>query len=254
MVYVFVLFGSLFVISAILGGRVLLRHRSVRKFVRGVRMRVQFAEERGALSSEETPIEKQKKSPRTTAIELQKIRSCVHAAERAQSQDNLDEAESLYIQALTVNPDAHEVRAALAKLYLTSGRDAKAEAMYRELLQSNHDASHHANLGLAYYRQEKFNEAYLEYQEALEHDPNNPDRLGALGRVCIALQRFGEAIPLLGKASTRLPRDTEILRLLAQCYEQVKDPAQAIEAYQRVNKLEPYDKEIKEKLATLTIS
>jgi len=251
MTYVLVLLGSLFGICALLGGRLLLRNREVRRFVRSIRQRFDSAEERGAQLVEETKIIKSKKSPRTSAIELQQVRSLVRLAEKALAQNRIEEAERLFIQALTIQPLAFDVQAQLAKLYLTTERESKAEAMYKELLQHRDDVSFHSNLGLAYYRQTKYVDACHAYQEALNRDPQTPDRSAALGRACIAAQRFEEAAPLLEKASVRLSRDTSLLHLLAECYLQLGHTDKAEETYRRINKLEPYDEAVKAKLSEL---
>ncbi|MFH0769753.1 MAG: tetratricopeptide repeat protein [Candidatus Peregrinibacteria bacterium] len=251
MVYVFVLFGSIAVMCALFGGRLLLRHRAVRRFVRGIRLRMRRAEERGVFFAEEFCAERPRKLLRTSAVEMQQVRSLIRRAEKALAQNESAEAERLLIQALTVNPQAHEVRAQLAKLYLLMGREPKAEAMYRELLLHVDDVSFHANLALALYRQEKYTESCQSYQEALNRDPKNPERSAALGRACIAAQRFKEAVPLLEKAVARLTRDTVLLRLLAECHVQLGEIDRAEDVYRRINKMEPYDLSVKEKLTTL---
>ncbi|TSC59080.1 MAG: hypothetical protein Greene041619_102 [Candidatus Peregrinibacteria bacterium Greene0416_19] len=250
MLYVLVLSGSILGICAIFGVRALLRTRAVRRFVRSMKQRFQMVEERGAVI-EEKKVGRPRKSPRISAIELQQVRSLVRMAEKAMAQNKIEEAERLFIQALTVQPHTFDVQAQLAKLYLTTGRENKAEAMYRELLQYRDDVTYHANLGLAYYKQGKYTEACQAYQEALNRDPQTPERSLALGRACIAAQRFEEAAPLLEKASARLSRDTALLNLLAQCYLQLGHADKAEDAYRRINKLEPYNEEVKEKLVAL---
>lgn len=252
MLYALVLSGSILGIAVLFGFRALLRNRAVRRFVRSVRQRFDSAEERGAVFVEEKQIERPRKSPRTSAIELQQVRSLIRQAEKAMAQEKFDEAERLYIQALTVQPQAFDVQAMLAKLYLMTGRENKAEAMYRELMLNRDDVSYHSNLGLAYYKQGKYVEACHAYQEALNRDPQTPERSAALGRACIAAKRYAEAAPLLEKAAARIVRDTELLHLLAECYMQLGDGAKAEEAYRRINKLEPYDEEVKKKLVALT--
>jgi tetratricopeptide (TPR) repeat protein len=185
-VYVYVLLGSFLGICAILGARVLLRNRNVRKFVRSVRQRIHSAEERGAVLVEETKVEKPRKNPRTSAIELQQVRSLVRQAEKALAQGKNMDAERAFIQALTILPNAYDVQAQLARFYLQTDREQKAEAMYRELLGYIDDVSFHANLGLAYYRQGKYVESCYSYQEALNRDSTNPERSAALGHACIA--------------------------------------------------------------------
>lgn len=251
MVYALVFIGSLGGILILLGLRIAVRQRSVRRFVRSVQQRFESAEARGAVMVDETPVAKPRKNPRTSAIEMQQVRTLVRNAEKAWKQERPEEVERLLIQALTISPNEMDVRAQLARLYLTTNRENKAEAMYRELLLSRDDVSFHANLGLAYYRQGKFLEACQAYQEALNRDAKNPERASALGRACIAAQRFEEAAPLLEKASQFLSRDTEILHLLAECYLQLGDRDKAEESYRRIHKLEPYNEEIKQKIKSI---
>lgn len=247
-IYAIVFLGSLLGIVLIVGLRILLRQRTIRRFVRSVRTRFESAEQRGAVLVEETAIVKPRKNPRTSAIELQQVRSLLHSADKAWKQERFEEVERLLIQALTVHPLDVDVSAQLAKLYLTTNRESKAEAMYRELLQRSDDVSFHANLGLAYYRQGKYIEACYAYQEALNRDAKNPERSAALGRACIAAQRFEEAAPLLEKASAFLTRDIELLHLLAECYLQLTMREKAEETYRRINKLEPYNEDVKTKM------
>ena len=250
MVYVLVLFVSLLGISVLVSLRLLLRNRNVRRFVRSVKQRFQHMESQRS-PMEESVVERPRKNPRTSALELQQVRSLLRNAEKALSQEKLEEAERFFIQALTINPLAFDVQAQLAKLYLTTDRASKAEALYKELLQHREDISFYSNLGLAYYRQGKFVEACYAYQEALNRDPQTPERSASLGRACIAAQRYAEAAALLEKATARLSRNTELLHLLAECYLQLGHTDKAEEAYRRINKLEPYDEAVKQKLLSL---
>lgn len=220
--------------------------------VRSVKMRFQSAEDRGAVFVEETVTTKPRKNPRTSAIDLQKVRSLMHQAEKEIALQHIDKAELLFIQALTIHPDAIDIQAQLAKLYLTTHREAKAEALYKELIMKRDDVSFFANLGLAYYMQEKYIDACQAYQEALNRDPQTPERSAALGRACIAARRFEEAAPLLEKAAGRLSRDTELLHLLAECYLQLNNNDKAEDAYRRINKIEPYNEGVKQKLSALS--
>lgn len=254
MVYVFVLIGSLVGLCTLLGLRLLLKQRTIRRFVRSVQQRFADVEERGAVIVEETVLERPRKNPRTSAIEMQQVRTLMRNAEKAIAQHKHEEAERILIQALTIQPHAHDVRAQLAKLYLTTERESKAEAMYKELLQHCDDVSFHANLGLSYYRQGKYVDACYAYQEALNRDAKNPDRSAALGRACIAAHRFEEAAPLLEKASLFLSKDTQILHLLAECYLQLGNKEKAEEAYRRINRLEPYNEEVKSKLRAVAMT
>ncbi len=233
----------------VLSTRIALQNRAVRRFVRSIRLRSDSAEQR--VPAEETALPRSAANPRASAIQMQQVRTLMREAEKAVVQGKLEEAERCYIQALTVRSDADDVQAELAKLYLTMGRHAKAEALYRELITRNDDVSYFSNLGLAYYKQQKYQEACQSYQEALNRDPANPERSYALGRACMAARRYEEAAPLLDKASQRMSRDTGLLHMLAECYLQLGYKDHAEEAYRRINKLQPYDEDVKAKLSSL---
>lgn len=252
MIYVVVLLGSFLGICAVLSARVLMRNRSVRKFVRSMKQRSDSAETRGAMWQTETPVERPKSAPRKSAVLLQEVRSLLRSAEKAESQKKTEEAEKLYIQALTILPGTHDVRAKLARLYLQTDRAQKAVAIYLEILQERDDVSYYANLGLAYYRLGDYAAACLAYEQALARDPQNPERMAALGRAYVAAGRTADAAPYLEKAAVRLSRDTVLLQLLAECYEQIQDNENAKLTYQKINKLEPYNEPVKQKLGELS--
>lgn len=252
MPYLVVFLAALFGIVVLITGRLLLRNRSVRRLVRSMKMRFQMVEDRGATLVEERSVDRPRKNPRTSAIELQKVRSLMRTAEKEIALQNHAEAEHVLIQALTINPESTDTQAELAKLYLTTNREAKAEALYKELVSKRDDVSFFANLGLAYYMQGKYVEACYAYQEALNRDPQTPERSAALGRACIAARRFKDAAALIEKALARLSRDTELLHLLAECYIQLGENTKAEEVYRRINKIEPYNEGVKERITALS--
>jgi tetratricopeptide (TPR) repeat protein len=223
----------------------------VRRFVRSVRERFQSVEDRGVELLPDVPVERPKKNPRMSAIQLQQVRSLLRAAEKEVAMQRFADAESLLIQALTVLPDSLDAQAELAKLYLTTERYAKAEALYQEIVSRRDDVGFYANLGLANYMQGKYVEACFAYQEALNRDPQTPERSAALSRACIAARRYKDAAPLLEKALVRLSKDTELLHLLAECYLQLEEPAKAEEVYRRINRIEPYNEGVKQKISAL---
>lgn len=250
-VYVFVLIGSFVGICAVFSLHALLRQRIIRRFVRSIRKQFQSLQTRSAHLLEETRMHKPLHLSRVSLSAFQRVRALLRTAERLQANGKEEEAERTLIQALTIQPQTSVVQEQLAKLYLLTNRDQKAEAMYRELLHHSDDPAHYAALGLAEYRQGKYRESCLSYQEALKRDPKNPERGAALGRACVAAQCFTEAIPYLEKVTLACPRDTELLHLLAECYLRTGEEEKAEEAYRRIHRVEPYNEEVKEKLLSL---
>lgn len=250
-IYVFVLFGSFAGICAVFACHAILRQRVIRRFVRSVRGQFRSLQARGAHILEETRICRLPCRSRVSTATFQQVRSLLHSAERLLSGGREEEAERTLIQALMIQPHLPEVQEQLARLYLLTHRDHKAEAMYRELLNHSSDAAHYAALGLTEERQGKHMESCLSYQEALKRDPKNPEHAASLGRACIAAQRFADAVPHLEKAALASPRDTELLHLLAGCYARMGSAEKAEEVYRRLHQIEPYNEEVKEKLLSL---
>lgn len=250
-IYVFVLIGSFVGICAVFSCHALLRQRIIRRFVRSMRKHFQSLQARSTHLLEETRTQRPRYLSRVSLLAFQKVRALLRAAERLQAHGREEEAERTLIQALTIHPQTAEVQEQLAKLYLLTDRDQKAEAMYRELLHHSDDPAHYAALGLVEYRQGKYRESCLSYREALQRDPKNPERCAALGRACVAAQCYTEAIPHLEKATLACARDTELLHLLAECYVRTSEAEKAEEVYQRIHRVEPYNEEVKEKLLSL---
>jgi len=236
-----------------LGMRVVLRRRAMRVFVRGIRDRSKSAQEK-SLCMDDTHVERIPQTSRVASRVIQEVRSLQRRAEKAAAQRRYSEAERLYISALTLDPGAHEVQLDLAKLYLTIGRLQKAEALFREVLHTEDDAESFGYLGQALYEQGRFSEAQDAYTEALERDPSDPHRQYALGRAALAAGDYESSAQLLEKASTRLSRDTELLRMLADCFDHLGYRDHAEETYARINRLEPYDEKIKERLTHIRSS
>lgn len=252
MIYIFVIIGSATVISAIIGMHFFLQERSVRRFVRNVNRRSEGARYK-SLATEEL-MQKPKKSARITALELKKVRELMLKAERAIASGKTQEAEHAYIQALSTDQHAEHVRSQLGKLYLSQGKSEKAEALYNELLHQYDKPSYHANLGLACYQQGKFNDACLAYERALSGDPANGERQFALGHALYAAGKFQEASAWLEKASVQLSRNTDLLQMLAECYVKLHDFPQAKSTYKKLNRLQPYNEEIKAKMMSLAVA
>lgn len=250
-VYVFVLIGSFVGICAVFSLHALLRQRIIRRFVRSVRKQFQSLQARSAHLLEETRTHKPLHLSRVSTVVFQQVRTLLRTAQRLQAHGREEEAERTLIQALTIQPKTVVVQEQLAKLYLLTNRDQKAEAMYRELLHHSDDPAHYAALGVAEYRQGKYRESCLSYQEAMKRDPKNPERFAALGRACVAAQCFTEAIPHLEKATLACSRNTELLHLLAECYLRTGEAEKSEEAYRRIHRVEPYNEEVKEKLLSL---
>lgn len=250
MIYAIVLCGSFLLLFGGYFAQQILRKRAVKNFVKSVQIRSASAQKKGILDSYE--VGPHKSNPRFSSKEMQDLRGIVRLVDQAMRKENWQEAERLYIQALTIRPDAHDMQAELAKLYLNTGRQQKAEALYREILENSDDPACFSNLGLAYYKQNKFGLACDAYSEAYKRSQQDPAGALNLGRALVAAGEYGPAIEYLEKAAVKFWRDIDVLEMLVTCYEQLNMQLELLDAYKRINKIQPYNREIRSKIEVLS--
>ena len=76
--------------------------------------------------------------------------------------------------------------------------------------------------------QNKLKEAEFHYKTLLKSSPDNGDALFGLGRIALRLERFDAAVYLLQKACERLPKMLEPLHALADAFNGVNSPKDAL--------------------------
>jgi len=74
----------------------------------------------------------------------------------------------------------------------------------------------------------KLQEAEFHYKALLNTDPNNGEALFGLGRIALRLERYDAAVYLLQKACERLPNMLEPLHALADAFNGVNSPNDAL--------------------------
>ncbi len=83
----------------------------------------------------------------------------------------------------------------------------------------------HFNLGAAYEKGKRDQEAIREYQKVLELKPDDPDALERLADLHFKAKRFGEAAPLYEKVVKTSPRKAAIYSRLGFAYAELKKHA-----------------------------
>jgi len=135
-----------------------------------------------------------------------------------------------------------------AQAALASGRYADAERAYEKLRQlAPGVAEVHANLGLIYFKEKKFDFAVTALRQALKLKPALPKVDALLAMSLSELGRFQEALPGLQKAF-RQSSDTETRRLaglqLERAYTGLDQNEKAVDVALQLNRLFPKDPEV----------
>jgi adenylate cyclase len=140
--------------------------------------------------------------------------------QRSQASTSRDDAKQLFERALKIEPNSYEAKLGIASVLvinLTNGSDqpeedeAEAEKLLGELRARDSNRSQlHSMIALLRRYQNRLPESRIEYERAIELDPNNAAAIGQLGVTLIYLGDPAAAIPLEEKRIKLNPNDPNI--------------------------------------------
>jgi TolB-like protein/Flp pilus assembly protein TadD/DNA-binding winged helix-turn-helix (wHTH) protein len=150
------------------------------------------------------------------------------------------QAESACSQALKLDPSLREVSAALAHLYLVSGRYEQAAAIYRDAISDDPDnADGYIGLGEALDSQHRGADAERAFRKAIEVEPTYWDAQNALGNFLFRHGRTGAAIATYRRVTELIPASALAFNNLGAALEFSGDFQGAATAFERSLSLEP---------------
>jgi len=157
-------------------------------------------------------------------------------------------ASCVYAVAQDASVVASQRYAAQGQAALAQGRYEDAEKAFEKLRELEPSVAEvHANLGLVYFQERKFEQALPVLRQALKLKPSLVRSESLLAMSMSELGRYGEATPNLEKCFQR-SSDAEIKRMcglqLERAYTGVKRDAKAVEVALELNRLYPDDAEI----------
>ena len=123
---------------------------------------------------------------------------------------------------------------------LKSGDAQAAEEIYRQIVaEYPRDARSFAALGACLVFQAKYESAKLEYQHALELDPQFVGALYGLGCAAYEQEQSAEAKDYLERALALAPSNALCHRVLGCVFDQIEDTSRALVHYERAVALDP---------------
>lgn len=195
-----------------------------------------------ANSQQETQVEMLLLTP-----EQQKtLKDTFMSAEAFFENGDLDEAEKLYIQVLSLDEAHFDANMRLGLIYLKKQLAKKAEAIFRKILATHpYDPLVTSNLALALYFQRNYEEAKEVYLRAIELDPTRAPRYISLAHVYRELEDYNSAVQAIHKAFTLEPQQNEYRLLLAETYADMGNLTSAQTIVQNILKHESDDSAIR---------
>lgn len=123
----------------------------------------------------------------------------------------------------------------LSNVHVQQGDIRKGEVILEEILKDDpDDPAVNNDLGYLYADQDKnLEQAESMITKAVTKDPDNAAYLDSMGWVLFKRGKFAEAVPYLEKATKSLSSDATIHDHLADALDRAKEPARALEAWNR---------------------
>lgn len=160
--------------------------------------------------------------------------------------DDLDfyTASAAMKEAKAICPDHPDLKLLIGRYYMINGNLEEAESLFTNLINTRREAiDTYYYRGELYSRVGKLKEAYDDYKVVLSIDPIYVGALYSIGRCCISLKQYQEAIEYLEKLKAMYPYNQDTRVFLASAYNFYKD--NLIEAMAK----DSYDNNVKYKLA-----
>lgn len=158
---------------------------------------------------------------------------------------NMGNAKKLLIQAISMDPDHPDAHFRLGVIYLNDNEPAKAEALFRKLLEIKEDAEYLFKLSESLALQSQTEEALKYALQALELSPKKSSLFAHAGRLCWEMNEKAKAAEYFQKAVELDPRDEACLSRLAEYHREKGDLAQQQDLLRKMLFCRPHDEELK---------
>lgn len=105
--------------------------------------------------------------------------------------------------------------------------------------------------GLFYQSEGLYNEALVQFYQALHHDSTSATIYNSIAENHVNLGHYDSALILLKKALQKDPKNIESLELMADCYFRLRDDPNAISTYKKILAINPYNEDARKYLIFL---
>jgi protein O-GlcNAc transferase len=151
----------------------------------------------------------------------------------------LAEAQSLYRQALALQPSNPDLLHLLGVVTYQLGQPGGSEMVRRAISLNPRQASYHCNLGVMLGDAGKTDEAAECYRKTLALQPDNISAMNNLANIIRSRGKYDEAIALYQKAVALNPRYAEAYNNMGNALREKGDMTSAVAMYQKAVSLNP---------------
>ena len=174
--------------------------------------------------------------------------------ETSLGEGDMENAEKLYIQALSFNPNHSGALAALGGIYLRNNLAGKAEIIFRKLVVIDVGNDQFlSSLALSLFKQEKFEEAKTYYSKALEIEPKKAGRRFALAQCMYETGEFEKAFKEIDESIATDGKNLDFIYTKAYWLKEKSGIESALEFLNQVKAKSTKSDEIDEYISKLTL-
>lgn len=185
--------------------------------------------------------------------ESEKIREIVKRAEVNISRWYLESARSLIVEWLAVKKQDKDLNIVLANIYEHEKNYQNAGYIYRDMLEIYPwDEILLQKLGYVLALEWNNQESFDVYEKALKKDRGNTEILDTLAHLALELKDYKKSLRYAGLFLKERPRDAEKLGIKWYCLEKLWETHDAIEVYNKLLEIQPYNSEVQDRISQLT--
>ena len=189
-----------------------------------------------------------------SSLDYKAIHDAYNKGDLLLSQGDIENAQKMFVQVLSLFPDHIESNNKIGLIYLEKNELEKAQAIFKRLTELNpKNPIAHMNLGLSLKKQGHLEEARQAYERAVFLSPGVESLYIDLGQVYEDLEQFTAAINTYSRAIELNIKHTELYFRVVAMLERVGALNEALAYLNTLLEVQPYNKEAVEKIRELKI-
>ena len=188
------------------------------------------------------------------SLDYKAIHEAFNKADLFYDKGEIDEAQKGFIQVLALHPDHEEANNKLGLIYVKKNMNAKAEAIFRRLIDVNpQNPVFYSNLGLALYNQQHMDEALEAYQKAISLNPRTEAYYVQMAQIYKELDKKMAAVNSYSRALEINNRNHGLYFATAELLVDLKAFKEAIAYLEGLLEIQPYNEEAKDLIRKIKI-
>jgi Flp pilus assembly protein TadD len=185
-------------------------------------------------------------------FDLKRHNEEIRKADMAIAKKQWNTAKKHLILAISFSKNEVPASLMLAKVYMESSDFKRAENLYVRLMESDIDNPEiYENLAKIYTHHKRYKDAVKHYVRAVELDERDDAKLFALGKLYFLMMRYSLAGECFRRAAELRPREAGYLFYLADACKKDEDFENAINAYEKILTMEPYNERAESEVRAL---